>query len=96
MLKSFLIKLEFLLKKWLRRRCLPVNVANFFKKSIFYGKSPVTAYMSIRIGRRGRCGRKEPEKNFRRKEENENISFNFYQQLLVLAISEMQIQLYKY
>ena len=52
--------------------------------------------MSIRIGRRGRCGRKEPEKNFRRKEENENISFNFYQQLLVLAISEMQIQLYKY
>ena len=96
MLKSFLIKLEFLLKKWLRRRCLPVNVANFFKKSIFYGTSPVTAYMSIRIGRRGRCGRKEPEKNFRRKEENENISFNFYQQLLVLAISEMQIQLYKY
>ena len=32
--------------------------------------------MSIRIGRRGRCGRKEPEKIFRRKEENENISFN--------------------
>ena len=86
MLEFFLIKLEFLLKKWLRRRCLPVNVANFFKKSFFYGTSPVTAYMSIRIGRGGRRERKEPEKNFRTKEENENISFNFYLQLLVLAI----------
>ena len=42
--------------------------------------------MSIRIGRGGRRERKEPEKNFRTKEENENISFNFYLQLLVLAI----------
>ena len=35
-------------------------------------------------------------KNFQMKEENENISFNRYLQVMVLVTAEMQIQLYKY
>ena len=48
--------------------------------------------MSTRKGRRGERGRNERGKIFQLKEENEN----FYQQILVLAITEMQIELYKY
>ena len=36
------------------------------------------------------------EKFFKQKKENGNISFNFYQQLMALVTTEMQIQLYKY
>ena len=48
--------------------------------------------MSSRKGRRGERGRNERGKIFQLKEEKEN----FYQQILVLAMTEMQIQLYKY
>ena len=36
------------------------------------------------------------EKFFKQKKENENISFNFHQQLMALVTTEMQTQLYKY
>ena len=52
--------------------------------------------MSTRNGGRGKRGTKEQGKNFQMKEENENISFNFYLQVLVLVKTEMQIQLCKY
>ena len=63
-----------------------------FKSNFFYRTPPVVAFMSTRKGRRGERGRNERGKIFQLKEENEN----FYQQILVLAITEMQIQLYKY
>ena len=49
--------------------------------------------MSTRKGRRRMRGTKERGKIFQTKEENENISFNFYLQFLGLVITEMQIQL---
>ena len=52
--------------------------------------------MSTRKGRREKRGTIERGKNFQRKEENENISFNFYLPVLVLVVTTMQIQLYKY
>ena len=67
----------------------------FFKNSFFYRTPPVTAFMSTRKGRRGKRRTKKRGKNFQMKEENENISFNFYLQVLVLFKTEMQIQLCK-
>ena len=59
--------------------------------------------MSTRKGRIGKRRTKERGKVFQMKEENENISsenenisFNFYPQVLVLVRTEMQIQLRKY
>ena len=49
--------------------------------------------MSTWKGKRGKRGIKELEKVFQMKKENENIRFNFYQQVLVLVKAEMQIQL---
>ena len=57
---------------------------------------PVAAVMSTREGRRGKRGTKEQGKIFQMKEENENISLNFYLQVLVLVKAVMQIQLRKY
>ena len=53
--------------------------------------------MTTRKERRGKRGTKTPRrKNFQIKEENENISsFNFYLQVLVLVITEMQMQPHK-
>ena len=47
--------------------------------------------VSIQKVRTGKQG-----KNFQEKEENENFPLNFYLQVLVLVLTEMQIQLYKY
>ena len=52
--------------------------------------------MSTQKGRRGKHGTRSEEKNFLMKEENENISFNFFLQVLELVKTEMQIQLCKY
>ena len=52
--------------------------------------------MSTQNGRRGKCGTMKRGKTFQMKEENENISFNFYLQVLVLVKTEMQIQLRKH
>ena len=49
--------------------------------------------MSTLKGKREKRGIKELENVFQMKEENENIRFNFYQQVLVLVKAEMQIQL---
>ena len=35
------------------------------------------------------------EEIFQMKEENKNVSFNFYQEVLVLVITAMRMQLYK-
>ena len=51
--------------------------------------------MSTRKERR-KSGTKEWGEIFRMKEENENISFNFYQQVLMPDKIEIQIQLCKY
>ena len=49
--------------------------------------------VSIRKGRRGKRGKKERGKHFQMKEKNENISFNFYLQVLgtVLASTTTEI-----
>ena len=52
--------------------------------------------MSNQNERREKRVTKEQGKNFQMKEENENVSFNFYQQIFVLLSTEMQIQLCKY
>ena len=49
--------------------------------------------MSTQKGRRIKHGTKEQVKIFQMKEENQSISFNCYWQLLVLVITEMQMQL---
>ena len=64
--------------------------------SFFYRTHLVAAFMSSRKGGRGKRGTKERGKIFQMKEENENISLNFYQQVLVLVKTEMQIQVCKY
>ena len=56
----------------------------------------MAAFLPTRKGRRGKCRTKERGKNFQMKEENENISFNFYLQVLVLVKTEMQIKQCKY
>ena len=43
--------------------------------------------MSTQKGRRGEKGTMEQGKHFQMKEENENISFKFYMQVLVLIIT---------
>ena len=68
----------------------------FFRNNFFYVTTPVAAFMFTRKGRRRKRWTKELGKNFQLKEENENISFNFYLQVLVLAKTEMQTQLCKY
>ena len=60
----------------------------FFKNSFFYRTPQVAAFISTRKGRREKHG-KGGGKNFQMKEENENISFIFYLQLLVLGKTEM-------
>ena len=67
-----------------------------FKNSFFSRTPPVTAFVSTRKGRRGKRGTKEHGKNVQMKEKNENISLNFYLQVLVLVKTVMQIQLCKY
>ena len=52
--------------------------------------------MSTRKGRRVKQGTKVQGKIFQIKEENENISFNFFLQVLVLIITEVRIQIDKY
>ena len=52
--------------------------------------------MSTQKGRRGKYGKTERGKIFQMTGENENISFNFYLQVLVLITTKMQIELYKY
>ena len=51
--------------------------------------------MSTPKGGRGKRGTKEWGKIFQKKK-NEKILFNFYLQVLVLVITEMQIRLNKY
>ena len=66
------------------------------KTPFFYGRPLVAIFMSTRKGRIGKRGKKEPGKVFQMKDENENISFNFYSQVLVLVRTKMQIRLCKY
>ena len=42
----------------------------------------------VRTGKQGKI--------FQKKDENENFPIDFYLQVLVLVLTEMQIQLYKY
>ena len=56
---------------------------------LFYGRPPVAIFMSTRKGRIGKRGTKELGKVFQMKDENENISFNFYSQVLVLVGTKM-------
>ena len=44
--------------------------------------------MTLQKGRKGKCRAKEPGKILQMKEENENILFNFYPQVLVLVIQK--------
>ena len=44
----FLIKLQAFIKKRLRHRCFPLNIAKIFKNSFFYITPPVAAYRSMR------------------------------------------------
>ena len=55
----------------------------------------MAGFISTGKGRRSKRGTKEQENTFQKKEENENILFNFYMQILVLVITEMQIMLFK-
>ena len=52
--------------------------------------------MAFRKARKGKRGTKDPGKNFQMKDEDENISINFYLQVLVLVITEIQTQLHNY
>ena len=74
------------IKNWLQHRCFLVNIANFYEQ-LFLWTLPMAAFMSTQKGRRGKRGTKK---------RYENISFNFYQQVLVLVNTEIQIQLCKY
>ena len=57
----------------------------------------MAAFMSTRKGRRAtKAWNKGAKKPFEMKEQNENIPFNIYLQSLVLLVTEMHIQLYKY
>ena len=69
---------------------------DFFKNSFFYRKPLVAGFLSTQKGR-GKKQRIEGwGKFFQMTEENENISYSFYLQVLVLVKTEMQIQLCKY
>ena len=52
--------------------------------------------MSTRKGKEGETVEQKKEKISNERRKNENISFNFYLQVLVPVIPEMQIQLYQY
>ena len=52
--------------------------------------------MSTRKEKRGKHGTKERGNIFPTREENEKISSNLFLQVLVLVVTEIQIQLYKY
>ena len=69
---------------------------NLMLKSPTFLLKRMAAFMSTQKRRRGKRGTKERGKVFQMKQENENISFNFYLQTLVLVITEKQIPLYKY
>ena len=57
----------------------------------------MAAFMSTRKGRRAtKAWNKGAKKPFEMKEQNENITFNIYPQSLVLLVTEMHTQLYKY
>ena len=56
----------------------------------------MAAFVSTRKAKIGKCGTKKRGKIFQMKKENENNSFNFYLQVLVLVQTEMQIQLCTY
>ena len=75
---------------------LSCECCEFFKNNFFSRTPPVAAFVSARKRRRRRKRRtKEQGKIFQTTEENENLSFNFYLQVLVLVKTEMQIQLCK-
>ena len=60
----------------------------FLWNNFFHERSEV-AFMSTWKERRVKSGTKEP--SFQIKEDNENIAFNFYLQVLVLVITEIQL-----
>ena len=60
-------------------------MAEFFTNSFFYRTPMVATFMSTPTGIRGKRSTKEGGKIFQMKEENENISFNFYLQVLLLV-----------
>ena len=84
------------IKKVAPTQAFSCECCEFFRNNFFYVTTPVAAFMFTRKGRRRKRWTKELGKNFQLKEENENISFNFYLQVLVLAKTEMQTQLCKY
>ena len=85
------------IKKLLQHSYFPVNVANFLKTafSVEHLRWLLLCLLEREEEERGKRGAKE-RKIFQMKEENENISFNFYLQVLLLVKTEMQIQLCKY
>ena len=80
------------IKKWLRKRCLPANIAKFLKSSFFLENLRWLLICLLEIEKK----KKAWENFFKWKRKNENLSFIFYLQVLVLVISEMQIQLHQY
>ena len=81
-----------IIKKCLQHRCFPVNVANFLRTAI----SMYHLWWPTRKGKGAKCRTKERGKIFEVKNENGNISFNFYLQVLALVKTENQIQLCEY
>ena len=74
------------IKKRLRHRRLPVNIAKFLR----------TAFSMEHLRWLLLCVLEREEEESVEQRSKEKKSFNFYLQILVLAMTEMQIQLCKY
>ena len=72
-----------------------MNTAKF-KSCFFYKKPLAAAFMPTQKARRGRHETNPKKgKKIQMKQENENISFDFYLHVVVMAMTEIQ-KLYKY
>ena len=72
-----------------------MNVANFLSKA-FSREHRGWRLLYLFEEKEEESVEQRKDKKIQKKEENENISFNFYQKVLVLVATEMQIKLYKY
>ena len=57
------------IKEWLRHRCLPVNIAKYYKKQLFLRKLTVAAYISTRKGKEEESAEQKKEKIFKCKKQ---------------------------
>ena len=53
------------IKKWLRQRCLPVNIEKFLKNGFFYRKPPVAAFISTQKGKEKESVEQKEKKFFK-------------------------------